>query len=140
MRFRKGRIQHSNFEFEACFVLSGLGRSGAAAVEQSSSSRSAMHAQSGGSSASGGFRSTSADGEEGTPPIPFPFEPYDVQTQLMRKIYSTIEGGGIGIFESPTGTVRCRRCLSFGACAGCFLSSWCGKCYASIAGLDYRVL
>ncbi|CAM9185047.1 unnamed protein product, partial [Ectocarpus sp. 13 AM-2016] len=39
------------------------------------------------------------------PDIPFPFEPYDVQKQLMRKIYSTLENGGIGIFESPTGTV-----------------------------------
>lgn len=39
------------------------------------------------------------------PDIPFPFEPYDVQKQLMRKIYSTLEKGGIGIFESPTGTV-----------------------------------
>lgn len=38
--------------------------------------------------------------------IPFPFEPYDVQRQLMRKIYDTLEKGGIGIFESPTGTVR----------------------------------
>ncbi|CAM9799349.1 unnamed protein product, partial [Ectocarpus fasciculatus] len=38
------------------------------------------------------------------PDIPFPFEPYDVQKQLMRKIYSTLEKGGIGIFESPTGT------------------------------------
>ncbi|CAM9731510.1 unnamed protein product, partial [Ectocarpus sp. 8 AP-2014] len=38
------------------------------------------------------------------PDIPFPFEPYDVQKQLMRKIYSTLENGGIGIFESPTGT------------------------------------
>lgn len=45
-------------------------------------------------------------GEEEHPAIPFPFEPYDVQKQLMRKIYSTLEKGGIGIFESPTGTVR----------------------------------
>ena len=44
------------------------------------------------------------DGDSG-PAIPFPFEPYEVQKQLMCKIYNTLERGGIGIFESPTGTV-----------------------------------
>ncbi|CAM9448431.1 unnamed protein product, partial [Ascophyllum nodosum] len=43
------------------------------------------------------------DGDSG-PAIPFPFEPYEVQKQLMCKIYSTLERGGVGIFESPTGT------------------------------------
>ncbi|CAN0109565.1 unnamed protein product, partial [Hapterophycus canaliculatus] len=46
----------------------------------------------------------------GEPQIPFPFEPYDVQRQLMLKIYATLEKGGIGIFESPTGTVSVSRC------------------------------
>ena len=41
----------------------------------------------------------------GCPSISFPFEPYEVQRQLMRKIYDTLDKGGIGIFESPTGTV-----------------------------------
>lgn len=41
------------------------------------------------------------------PVIPFPFEPYGVQKQLMVKIYNTLEHGGVGIFESPTGTVSC---------------------------------
>ena len=36
--------------------------------------------------------------------IPFPFEPYNVQTQLMRGVYETLDMGGVGIFESPTGT------------------------------------
>ena len=42
-----------------------------------------------------------------TPPqeFPFPFTPYDIQTQLMSKIYEALELGKIGIFESPTGTV-----------------------------------
>ena len=44
------------------------------------------------------------DGDSG-PAIPFPFEPYEVQKQLMCKIYSTLERGGVSIFESPTGTV-----------------------------------
>ncbi|CAM9863326.1 unnamed protein product [Phaeothamnion confervicola] len=41
---------------------------------------------------------------ESDPAIPFPFEPYPVQADLMRKLYSTLEKGGVGIFESPTGT------------------------------------
>lgn len=57
----------------------------------------------GGSSGGGGVSSS----EE--PAIPFPFEPYDVQKQLMSKIYATLEKGGIGIFESPTGTVSSRE-------------------------------
>jgi chromosome transmission fidelity protein 1 len=39
-----------------------------------------------------------------TPVIPFPFEPYDVQKELMQQLYATIDKGGLGIFESPTGT------------------------------------
>ena len=49
--------------------------------------------------------------------IPFPFEPYEVQKQLIHKIYNIIERKGVGIFESPTGTVRGHR---LGAeCDGC---------------------
>ena len=36
----------------------------------------------------------------------FPFRPYEIQTQFMEKLYESIEAGGLGIFESPTGTVR----------------------------------
>ena len=36
----------------------------------------------------------------------FPFEPYDIQNQFMSEMYKTIESKKIGIFESPTGTVR----------------------------------
>ena len=38
--------------------------------------------------------------------FPFPFQPYDIQKQFMRGLYSALERGYIGIFESPTGTVR----------------------------------
>ena len=38
--------------------------------------------------------------------FPFPFQPYGIQEQFMRALYSALEGGCIGIFESPTGTVR----------------------------------
>ncbi|KAI0565949.1 RNA helicase [Gracilaria domingensis] len=34
----------------------------------------------------------------------FPGTPYDVQKQLMSALYDTIDGGRIGLFESPTGT------------------------------------
>jgi len=37
--------------------------------------------------------------------FPFPFQPYDIQLDLMRKLYEALELGKIGIFESPTGTV-----------------------------------
>ncbi|CAF3722873.1 unnamed protein product [Rotaria sordida] len=34
----------------------------------------------------------------------FPFEPYQIQTDFMRGLYSTIQQRKHGIFESPTGT------------------------------------
>ncbi|XP_046853376.1 ATP-dependent DNA helicase DDX11-like [Xenia sp. Carnegie-2017] len=34
----------------------------------------------------------------------FPFTPYDIQVKFMQDLYSVIENGGVGIFESPTGT------------------------------------
>uniref|UniRef100_A0A915BZN0 Helicase ATP-binding domain-containing protein n=2 Tax=Parascaris univalens TaxID=6257 RepID=A0A915BZN0_PARUN len=34
----------------------------------------------------------------------FPFPPYDIQVSLMHEIRKCIEGGKVGIFESPTGT------------------------------------
>jgi len=38
----------------------------------------------------------------------FPFEPYDIQQGFMRQLYTCLEQGRIGIFESPTGTVSIR--------------------------------
>jgi len=38
--------------------------------------------------------------------FPFPFEPYSIQQDFMRDLYKCIEQGNLGIFESPTGTVR----------------------------------
>ncbi len=34
----------------------------------------------------------------------FEFEPYPVQKEFMNHLYDTLESGGIGILESPTGT------------------------------------
>ncbi|EDS28717.1 fanconi anemia group J protein [Culex quinquefasciatus] len=34
----------------------------------------------------------------------FPFPPYDIQLDLMRSLYTVVERGQVGIFESPTGT------------------------------------
>ncbi|KAL8659137.1 MAG: hypothetical protein Q9226_000601 [Calogaya cf. arnoldii] len=33
-----------------------------------------------------------------------PFQPYDIQSQLMTAVYDCISEGKVGIFESPTGT------------------------------------
>ena len=33
----------------------------------------------------------------------FPFEPYDVQVELMDAVYGALNDGQVGIFESPTG-------------------------------------
>ena len=38
--------------------------------------------------------------------FPFPFQPYGIQEEFMRALYCTLEKGCVGIFESPTGTVR----------------------------------
>jgi hypothetical protein len=42
--------------------------------------------------------------------FPFPYTPYDIQRDFMRNLYEVLENGGLGIFESPTGTV-CRYIL-----------------------------
>jgi hypothetical protein len=40
----------------------------------------------------------------------FPYDkPYDIQSKFMQALYKTLELKKIGIFESPTGTVRIRR-------------------------------
>ncbi len=44
--------------------------------------------------------------------FPFPFEPYDIQKSFMRELYLALEGRKVGIFESPTGTVRLNACAS----------------------------
>lgn len=36
----------------------------------------------------------------------FPFPPYDIQQKFMKVLYNTLENKLLGIFESPTGTVR----------------------------------
>ena len=39
--------------------------------------------------------------------FPFPYEkPYDIQLNFMKSLYKTLELKKVGIFESPTGTVR----------------------------------
>jgi Rad3-related DNA helicase len=38
--------------------------------------------------------------------FPFPFTPYRIQLEFMSAVYDTLERKQIGIFESPTGTVR----------------------------------
>lgn len=38
--------------------------------------------------------------------FPFPHAPYPIQLEFMTALYDTIDRRQIGIFESPTGTVR----------------------------------
>ena len=46
------------------------------------------------------------DEECGPVKFPFPFPPYPIQEDFMKNLYQALDGGKIGIFESPTGTVR----------------------------------
>ncbi len=41
-------------------------------------------------------------------PFPYP-NPYDIQLNFMKSLYKTLELKRIGIFESPTGTVKMLR-------------------------------
>lgn len=36
----------------------------------------------------------------------FPFPPYEIQQLFMKTLYNCLEARKLGIFESPTGTVR----------------------------------
>lgn len=42
-------------------------------------------------------------GRTAFPSFPYP-EPYNVQTDLMKRVYAMLDKGGVGIVESPTGT------------------------------------
>lgn len=46
--------------------------------------------------------------------FPFPFPPYDIQEDFMKTLYHVLENGGVGIFESPTGTVSGKGQLQSG--------------------------
>uniref|UniRef100_A0A3B4FLT0 DEAD/H-box helicase 11 n=1 Tax=Pundamilia nyererei TaxID=303518 RepID=A0A3B4FLT0_9CICH len=36
--------------------------------------------------------------------FPFPYQPYNIQEEFMQALYSALDKGKVGIFESPTGT------------------------------------
>ncbi|XP_049580009.1 ATP-dependent DNA helicase DDX11 [Syngnathus scovelli] len=42
--------------------------------------------------------------EIGRSQFPFPYQPYTIQEDFMRSLYSALDQGKVGIFESPTGT------------------------------------
>lgn len=42
----------------------------------------------------------------------FPYSAYPIQVDLMNAIYQAISDGKIGLFESPTGTVRKKDSLN----------------------------
>lgn len=54
--------------------------------------------------AAGGMESGAAGPEGGR--FPFPYTPYLIQERFMAALYGALEAGRVGIFESPTGTVR----------------------------------
>ena len=33
----------------------------------------------------------------------FPYQPYGIQQDFMQALYKTLNSGGVGLFESPTG-------------------------------------
>jgi hypothetical protein len=47
--------------------------------------------------------------EQKEQPFGFPFTPYPIQVEFMRSLYDALQNKRIGIFESPTGTVRFRN-------------------------------
>ncbi|KAG7522150.1 ATP-dependent DNA helicase DDX11 [Solea senegalensis] len=42
--------------------------------------------------------------ENGRAQFPFPYQPYNIQEQFMQALYTALDQGKVGIFESPTGT------------------------------------
>ncbi|XP_051808029.1 ATP-dependent DNA helicase DDX11 [Acanthochromis polyacanthus] len=42
--------------------------------------------------------------ENGRAQFPFPYQPYNIQEEFMQALYSALDQGKVGIFESPTGT------------------------------------
>lgn len=61
---------------------------------------------------SSGLESVAAPGR-----FPFPYTPYRIQEQFMQALYCALDAGRVGIFESPTGTVRRRgRARRYGRC------------------------
>uniref|UniRef100_A0AAQ5ZQL6 ATP-dependent DNA helicase DDX11 n=1 Tax=Amphiprion ocellaris TaxID=80972 RepID=A0AAQ5ZQL6_AMPOC len=42
--------------------------------------------------------------ENGRAQFPFPYQPYNIQEEFMQALYSSLDQGKVGIFESPTGT------------------------------------
>ena len=49
----------------------------------------------------------------------FPHQPYPIQLDFMRALYDCLDAGGVGLFESPTGTV----CLCSGGVQSCVCSN-----------------
>eukprot|EP00959_Pyramimonas_sp_CCMP1952_P060259 1259090-Pyramimonas_sp.AAC.1 len=60
------------------------------------------------SSAQDGCKPASTDVKEREFPA-FPFKPYAIQQKFMSTLYDTLEDGGVGILESPTGTMIYNR-------------------------------
>lgn len=65
-------------------------------------------------------------GEPRSPsPFPFPYRPYPIQERFMAALYAALQAGQVGIFESPTGTVRSGTENWGWGCWEPFPSGWC---------------
>lgn len=54
--------------------------------------------------------------------FPFPYQPYNIQQDFMQALYSALNQGKVGIFESPTGTVCMPLHERNDQCVSCFTS------------------
>lgn len=85
--------------------------------------------------AEGGGRCPEPGGALGSVPprFPFPYRPYPIQERFMAALYGALQAGQVGIFESPTGTVRrgvgtgtgTGRGPAGGRCREPLLDGWC---------------
>ncbi|XP_061917203.1 ATP-dependent DNA helicase DDX11 isoform X1 [Entelurus aequoreus] len=61
--------------------------------------------------------------ENGRSEFPFPYQPYTIQEDFMCALYSALDQGKVGIFESPTGTGKSLSLI-------CGALSWLTDCEA----------
>jgi hypothetical protein len=93
-------------------AAAAAGRASSASVAAAAAAGRASSASMEAAAAAG--RASRVSGEGDALPTPatfaFPFEPYGIQKRFMSSLFEAIERGGLGLFESPTGTVCIGSC------------------------------